>query len=166
MAVTLGDAWATEIRDYLAANLPTTIAAVNTAESLVAPDAIVAPSAFFAHDPDSPGQVSAPPNVYVAAGRASIPQWGESYSWENIDGGIWIIDRIGQGEAEKLKRRLYLYARALWITLRAGHFDGSLLWQMVDGVEPVFDYSPILVQAQAAAGEVQFTARWSRMEED
>ena len=80
------------------------------------------------------------PCGWVVTPRLTIDQWSSDNSYMASDVIVWAL--IRDQMTEILKQKMYRTTQAIWETLRDGHFDGSIEWQILDS--PEMDYSEIL----------------------
>jgi len=141
MAVLGPEGVVTEVINYLSTNLGDKLVEVDAryTEQVVLEDV----KEWRIDDPVQSGRYpDKTPVGWVICPEMVSMQWGSDYDYFEGDVVVWILMR-DRNSAERLRRKAYRTALAVWEVLKDGHFSGSVIWQMVS-TPPEMDFSEIL----------------------
>ena len=131
-----------EVKNYLATNLASKLTIVDGrySEQLVPKNV----TEWRVDDPIAGKLPNKLPAGWVVATRTQVDQWGSSYDYEGTEVVVWVLLR--DQNAETLRRKIYRTMQAVWETLKAGHFDSTIAWQILEA--PEMDFSEIMTGPQ------------------
>lgn len=132
---------ATEVIGYLTTHLASHLTTVNArfSESITLEDV----GEWRYDDPVSGRLPNLLPGGWVVVPTLVVDQWGDDYDSFTSDVIVWIL--IQDSITEQLKKKIYRTIQAVWECLKAGHFDNTISWSIIE--DPRFDYAEIMTGA-------------------
>lgn len=140
MSWTLAEGLVDEIQDVLADNLPAKLTALEAAYA----DGISLPAPGYGIGEKALASLSGVAWCYILADRWTVPGAGQWRTGAYVDAqhecrvGLWTFD----ADEQRLRRRLYRYARALFEVLDAAQSAGEMTFQLA--MPAAVDFSPVV----------------------
>lgn len=126
-----------DLKSYLESNVDANVAAVDALmDTQLSPAAV---SEWRIDDPLNGRLPTTLPVGWVVLPRWQVDQWNATSDHLTTDCVVWLLVR--HQDAQVLEQLSYRYAQGIWETLKAGHFDSSITWQIVES--PMADFSAV-----------------------